>query len=364
MPKTRVLIVDDSVLARRLMTDVLYDEADIEIAGTASTGKIAISMVSQVNPDVVTMDVEMPDMNGIQALAEIRKTHPRLPVIMVSSQTQQGAEATIDALTQGANDYVSKPSRMGSMDAALDYLKAQLVPKVRQWGRSPSGSPRRMEATKAAPIPLSPRRTVSGPSRIDIVAIGVSTGGPNALAEVIPRIPARFPVPIVIVQHMPSTFTRLLAERLATKSPNTVREAAGGERLLEGQIWIAPGDFHLTVANEGAQRVLRLHQGPPENSCRPAVDVLFRSVAEIFGAHSLAVVMTGMGQDGLRGCERIKEAGGHILAQDEASSVVWGMPGYVAQAGLADKVVPLDQLSHEIARRTLEGRPASIGKTL
>ncbi len=359
MPKTRVLIVDDSVLVRRLMTDVLYDESEIEIAGTAANGKIALSMISQVNPDVVTMDVEMPEMNGIQALTEIRKTHPRLPVIMVSSHTEQGAAATIDALTCGANDYIAKPSRMGSMDAALEYFKAQLIPKIKQLTRPLS----RPLASSVAGSPVRAKPSVlSKTHRIDIVAIGVSTGGPNALAEVIPKLPANFPVPIVIVQHMPATFTRLLAERLGAKSLNPVHEGAAGQVLGPKQIWIAPGDYHMIVGRQGAQRILQLHQGPPENSCRPAVDVLFRSVADVYGANCLAVVMTGMGQDGLRGSERIRELGGSIFAQDEASSVVWGMPGFIVQAGLADKVLPLDQLAHEISRRAQEKQTVFLGK--
>jgi two-component system, chemotaxis family, protein-glutamate methylesterase/glutaminase len=192
--------------------------------------------------------------------------------------------------------------------------------------------------------------------RVEVVAIGVSTGGPNALAALLPQWPATLPVPIVLVQHMPPTFTKLLAERLAAKSALRISEGTLGQTLEPGHAWVAPGDFHMIVKQDAAAVRLHMHQGPQENSCRPAVDVLFRSVAETFGPHALAVVLTGMGQDGLRGCEAIREAGGQVLVQDEASSVVWGMPGFVARAGLADKVLPLDQLGVEILRRVEEGR--------
>lgn len=191
-----------------------------------------------------------------------------------------------------------------------------------------------------------------------IVAIGVSTGGPNALADVIPQLPAGLPVPVVIVQHMPPIFTKMLAERLASKSQIRVEEGRPGEILEPGHAWLAPGDFHMAVERSGTSVHLITHRAPPENSCRPAVDVLFRSVAEAYGPRALGVVMTGMGQDGLRGSERIREAGGRVLAQDEATSVVWGMPGFVAQAGLAEKVVPLDQIAAEIVLRVSESRGA------
>jgi two-component system chemotaxis response regulator CheB len=192
--------------------------------------------------------------------------------------------------------------------------------------------------------------------RIDIVAIGVSTGGPNALAILLPTFPRDFPVPMVIVQHMPPVFTRLLAERLSAKSRIQVREGATGALLESGCAWIAPGDYHMAVASENGRMMLRTHQGPPENSCRPAVDVLFRSVGDIYRSHTLAVELTGMGQDGLRGCEHIRELGGQVLAQDQASSIVWGMPGFVVSAGLADKVLPIDQMGFEIIRRVQRGR--------
>lgn len=358
MPKIRVLIVDDSVVVRRMVSDVLASDPQLEIAATAANGKIALAKIPQVNPDIVILDVEMPELDGIGTLVGIRKVLPKLPVIMYSTLTQRGAEATLDALSKGATDYVTKPSNVGSASQALERIREQLIPKIKAICGRPAGltdvSPAVASAVARIPTPrlATPRRE----ERIDIVAIGVSTGGPNALAVLIPSLPRDFPVPVVIVQHMPPVFTRLLAERLAAKSQIEVAEGYPGAVLKPGCAWIAPGDYHMVVARDNQRVTLRTHQGPPENSCRPAVDVLFRSVADTYKPHLLAVEMTGMGQDGLRGCEQIREMGGQILAQDQETSVVWGMPGFVANAGLADRVLPLDQLGTEIVRRVRKGR--------
>jgi two-component system chemotaxis response regulator CheB len=357
MPKIRILIVDDSVVVRRMVNDVLAADPQLEVAGTAANGKIALAKIPQVNPDIVILDVEMPELDGIGTLVGIRKMLPTLPVIMYSTLTQRGAEATLEALSRGATDYVTKPSNVGSAAQGLECIRTQLIPKIkalcgRVLGTSLSFPPVTIASKMLPPRLALPRRE----ERIDIVAIGVSTGGPNALASLMPTFPHDFSVPVVIVQHMPPVFTHLLAERLAAKSQIDVREGFPGAILKPGCAWIAPGDYHMIVASDHNQVTLRTYQGPPENSCRPAVDVLFRSVAEVYKPHTLAVVMTGMGQDGLRGCEHIRESGGQILAQDQASSVVWGMPGFVANAGLADKILPLDQLGMEIVRRVRNGR--------
>lgn len=358
MPKIRVLLVDDSVVVRRMVGDVLGADPQLEIAGAAANGKIALAKIPQVNPDIVILDVEMPELNGLETLVQIRKILPKLPVIMYSTLTQRGAEATLDALSKGATDYVTKPSNVGSASQALECIRTELVSKIKAiCGRAVGlASPSLIAVPAPAKTPLLTVAPPGREERIDIVAIGISTGGPNALASLIPTLPRDFPVPLVIVQHMPPVFTRLLAERLAAKSQIEVEEGYMGAVLRPGCAWIAPGDYHMVVASENHHVTLRTHQGQPENSCRPAVDVLFRSVAEVYRPHALAVEMTGMGQDGLRGCERIREAGGQILAQDQASSVVWGMPGFVANAGLADRVLPLDQLGVEIVRRVRRGR--------
>jgi two-component system chemotaxis response regulator CheB len=361
MPKIRILVVDDSVVVRRMVSDALAADPQLEVAGAAANGKIALAKIPQVNPDIVILDVEMPELDGIGTLVEIRKTLRTLPVIMYSTLTQRGAEATLEALSKGATDYVTKPSNVGSAAQGLECIRTQLIPKIKALCGRAMGSPIPFPLTpKVAPNSLNPRWSFPRrEERIDIVAIGVSTGGPNALASLMPTLPRHFPVPVVIVQHMPPVFTHLLAERLAAKAQVDVQEGRMGAILEPGRAWIAPGDYHMAVANDRNKVVLRTFQGPAENSCRPAVDVLFRSVADAFKPHVLAVVMTGMGQDGLRGCEHIRELGGQILAQDQATSVVWGMPGFVANSGLADKVLPLDQLGPEILRRVRRGRESA-----
>jgi two-component system, chemotaxis family, protein-glutamate methylesterase/glutaminase len=357
--RLRALVVDDSVVIRKLVSSVLDGQPGIEVVGTAANGSIALQKISQVNPDVVTLDVEMPQMDGLETLKHIRKTHPQLVVIMFSTLTSRGASATMDALSLGANDYVTKASNSGSLDRSMDSLRQELVPKIRQFFEFEGEQPVAAVAASAVPRPVEVKRpaVMAGP-RVTavslapkILAIGVSTGGPTALAEVIPRIPKGFPLPIVIVQHMPPMFTALLADRLAQKSKIPVVEAKDGVPLQQGTAYLAPGDFHLALKRRGTAVVCTLNRDPPENSCRPAVDVLFRSVEEVYGGAALAVILTGMGQDGLRGAELLRGSGARVLAQDEASSVVWGMPGAVVRAGLADSVLPLQAMVPEILRR-------------
>ncbi len=380
MAKIRVLVVDDSVVVRRLVTDALSRDPMIEIAGVAANGRIALAKIAEVSPDIVTLDVEMPEMDGLATLVEIRKTRPKLPVIMFSTLTERGGVTTLEALARGASDYVTKPSNVGSVNEALERLRAEMLPKIKALcGRSADAPPGMARpalgraaapgappaAPGAAPSRIAPRpsaappppRIRSGPpARVEVVAIGVSTGGPNALAVVISRLPGDLPVPILIVQHMPPLFTKLLAERLDSGSRLTVREAFDGARPTPGSVWVAPGDHHMLVAREGGAVALRLNQAPAENSCRPAVDPLFRSVVEVYGAHALGVVLTGMGRDGLLGARALVAAGSRVIAQDEASSVVWGMPGYVASEGLAERVLPIGDVPGEIERRVTESR--------
>ncbi|MFA5975063.1 MAG: chemotaxis-specific protein-glutamate methyltransferase CheB [Elusimicrobiota bacterium] len=357
--KVRILVVDDAVVVRRLANNALSADPDLVVVGTASNGRIALARIPEVNPDLILLDMEMPEMDGLQTLAEIRKTYPRLPIIMFSTQTRRGAVATLDALSMGASDYVTKPNLLSgdAQDPKLFWrdltakIKAlclkdrpsDIVPSVPQV-RSPS-----------ALLPAQQDRRSSG--RVDVVAIGVSTGGPNALAEVLPVLPPNFPVPVVVVQHMPPLFTRLLAERLSSQSHLRVIEAVSGDRIFPGSIWVAPGDYHMVLERHSDDLVtVQTNQNPPENWCRPSVDVLFKSVAETYVGQTLAVILTGMGQDGLRGCETIASFGGQIIAQDEATSVVWGMPGFVVHAGLAEKVLPLREIAPEIIRRVQVGR--------
>jgi two-component system chemotaxis response regulator CheB len=268
---------------------------------------------------------------------------------MFSALTERGASATLDALALGATDYFAKPAA-GGMEASRQIIRDQLIPEIKALcGKRGNG---------AVSIPTPAAAVVPRSTAVEVVAIGTSTGGPNALAEIVAGLPADFPVPVVIVQHMPPMFTRLLAERLCAQSKLTVEEGQPGGALRPGHVWLAPGDFHMTVDRDGTVVRVRLQRGPPQNSCRPAADVLFRSVAQVFGPNSLAVVLTGMGQDGLRGSEAIRAAGGQVIAQDESTSVVWGMPGFVARAGLADRVLPLGLVAPEIVRRVRAGRGA------
>lgn len=352
MPRIRVLVVDDAVVFRRLVADELAADPDLEVVGTAANGKIALAKLPQLNPDIVILDIEMPEMDGLATLKELRKTYPRLPVIMFSALTERGAMATLDALSLGATDYFTKPTTVGGLDASLEIIRTQLIPEIKAIcaHRKATAAKRSMQMASASLV--SPMGDKSRPGgKIEVVAIGASTGGPNALAEIFSRLPRDLPVPVVIVQHMPPMFPRLLAERLTAQYAIRVEEASSGCALQPGRAWIAPGDYHMIVVKDGRQKRLLVHQDPPENSCRPAVDVLLRSVAQSYGSHSLTVILTGMGQDGLRGCEVLREAGAQILAQDEATSVVWGMPGYVVRAGLADRVLPLCMIADEIMRR-------------
>jgi two-component system chemotaxis response regulator CheB len=280
---------------------------------------------------------------------------------MFSTLTQRGAKATLDALSFGASDYVTKPANVGSVSKAMDQVKNELIPKIKALcGRSvPKMTPSLSNKPGGLRTVGSVVKTAAiNKGKIDILTIGVSTGGPNALADLLPLIPGNLPVPVVIVQHMPPFFTKLLADRLNEKCKLKVKEGEPGQKLEPGTIWIAPGNFHMVLSKNGTNVTINTNQAPLENSCRPAVDVLFRSVCEIYKARTLGVILTGMGQDGLVGCEHIKKVGGQIVVQDEETSVVWGMPGFVAKSGMAEKVLPLKEIAKEIVERVKVGRYA------
>jgi len=354
MRRIRVLVIDDSVVVRQMVKGVLSTDAAIEVVGIAANGRIAMEKIPLLKPDLVTLDIEMPVMNGLEFLKALKGTSYRLKIIMFSTLTEHGATATLEAMSLGAHEYVTKPTGTGNLLGAKEQLREELLPKIKSLCplklpvQARPGLEKRIAAVVKPPaksIPVfRPRRR----DRIDLVAIGISTGGPNTLTTLLPKFPADFPVPIVIVQHMPPIFTRLLAERLNGLSAITVTEAKDGDTLKAGHALLAPGGYHMATRRNGTFLRISLNQDPPENSCRPAVDVLFRSVAATARSHALAIVLTGMGQDGKLGCEKIVDVGGQTLVQDEASSVVWGMPGAVSKAGLADKVVPLEQMDREI----------------
>ena len=363
MSSIRVLIVDDSVVVRKILSQVLSEDPDIDIAGIAANGKIALAKIPQVNPDIITLDIEMPEMNGLEALAEIRKGYPDLPVIMFSTLTERGAEATLDALTLGASDYVTKPANVGKISESIERLRTDLIPKIKALVPRTvyTSALRQAGRTDKPAIPRVPPVRTGAPPRVDVVAIGVSTGGPNALGELIPALQEDFPVPILIVQHMPPVFTANLANRLDRYSAIRVIEGSDGAVLEPGTAILAPGGVHMLVGRQDGHIVIRTNEDPPENSCRPAVDVLFRSAVELYRQHVLAVIMTGMGFDGHLGAVHVREAGGIVLAQDEETSVVWGMPGIVVESGLADDVLPLSGLRAAIERRVLVPNAATVG---
>ncbi|SHG28004.1 two-component system, chemotaxis family, response regulator CheB [Jatrophihabitans endophyticus] len=376
--RIRVLVVDDSIVVRKIVTDVLSQDPHIDVVGTAVNGRVGLTKIAQLEPDLVTLDVEMPEMDGLSALKAIREKWARLPVIMFSTLTEPGAAVALEALSLGASDYVTKPANVGSVSESMASVRDQLIPRVHALagraagitrGTTPPPPPRGVAPRPAtgSPVASAPRtigRQVghvaaaprSGPratSAPKILAIGCSTGGPQALTGVLQALPGSFPLPIVVVQHMPPVFTAQFAARLDRTCQLTVVEAKGGESLRPGTVYIAPGDYHMELAAAGAKAppVTTLNQGPPVCFCRPAVDVLFQSVAAQYGAGTLAVVLTGMGHDGRTGAGRIRDVGGSVLVQDEQSSVVWGMPGAIAAAGLADEILPLDSIAGAIRTR-------------
>jgi two-component system chemotaxis response regulator CheB len=376
-----VLVVDDSVVVRRLIVDALGSAENVEVVGTASNGLLAQAKIDQLKPDVITMDIEMPQMDGIEAVRELRKRHKQVPVIMFSTLSAAGASATLEALAAGATDYVTKPSNVGSVAESIAAVREQLVPKIHALGgkrrapAAPAAAPARpgMAPSRPGVAPSRPGMAPAGPparpaakrapgGRIDLLAIGSSTGGPDALTKVLQGMPADLPVPIVITQHMPPVFTKMFAERLDRSTPLRVVEAGDGMELTAGCAYIAPGDHHLVLNRRGTATLTQLSGAPPENSCRPAVDVMFRSVATLYGASAFATVLTGMGHDGRDGAKVMRDAGSEILAQDEASSVVWGMPGAVVGARLADEVLPLDRIASFLVSRLKTGRSAAVAR--
>jgi len=340
--RIRVLLADDSAVMRSLLRMVLEPQSSIEIVAAVANGQEALAGFERLHPDLVLLDIEMPGMNGLEALSGIRRLDRRVPIIMCSTLTSRGARITLEALTRGATDYVTKPGAQQGIRQGVETLTQDLLPKILAlFPPSPAATPTTASVEpRLAPAP-------SRPLAPKVVVIGVSTGGPAALEAMLPRIPAGFPLPILIVQHMPRLFTALLAERLNHLCPLRVREAENGMRPEAGVIDIARGDWHLELNRD---LTLRLHQNAPENFCRPSVDVLFRTAALACSGRLLGIVLTGMGSDGLAGSRAIRAAGGAVWAQDSATSVIWGMPGAVANAGLATKILALDAIPGELLR--------------
>ncbi|WP_456306390.1 protein-glutamate methylesterase/protein-glutamine glutaminase [Oleomonas cavernae] len=353
------MVVDDSVVIRGLVGRWLAAEADIQVVAVAGNGAIAVRDVARANPEVVVLDIEMPEMDGLAALPEILRQVRQVRVLMSSTLTQAGAEVTLKALTLGAADYLTKPSSTREA-GTVEAFRHELITKIRALGqagrrrrRAPAASA--VTALRPATSPLTrdtPRIAcrAAGTQRPQVIAIGSSTGGPQALCSLLGPLARRLQQPILITQHMPATFTAILAQHLEKATGVAAAEGRDGEAIQGQRIYVAPGNHHMVVERQGAQRVIRLTQEPPENFCRPSVDPMMRSIVAAYGGAVLAVMLTGMGQDGLKGAQAIVEAGGTLIAQDEASSVVWGMPGAVATAGLCSAVLPLGEMGGAIER--------------
>ncbi|MBL8960335.1 MAG: chemotaxis response regulator protein-glutamate methylesterase [Gemmatimonadetes bacterium] len=345
------MLVDDSAVVRGAVGRMVDAAADMRIVTTATTGRQALAALAHTPVDVILLDVEMPDMDGLTALPLLLQQQPGVQVIMQSSLTLAGASVTMQALALGATDFITKPTARGM--SGLQEIEREIVAKIRAVGRRSStvGTVR----PPSPPVVARPRAILGArdSAALQVIAIASSTGGPNALAEVLKGLPADVTLPILITQHMPPVFTGLLAQRLTRDCGRDCVEAVEEMPVRAGRVYIAPGDRHMVVATHEGVPFLRLTADPPENHCRPAADVMLRSVAAVYGNTALVVVLTGMGEDGRRGCEVIHARGGRVIAQDEASSVVWGMPGAVVAAGLADHVLPLGQIAGKVANLCL-----------
>lgn len=358
--KTKVLVIDDSALIRQLLTEILNSDPEIEVIGAAADPIIARDKIKQLNPDVLTLDVEMPKMDGVTFLKNLMRLHP-MPVVMVSSLTGRGADITLEALEIGAVDFVTKPkidvshSLQHYSEEIIYKVKAAANARVRAYNEATSASNVTPKLSADA-ILLKKQVPVHIRTTERIIAVGASTGGTEAIKEVLMRLPASSPG-MVITQHIPEQFSKPFAKRMDSISAMTVCEAQDGQQIITGHAYIAPGGRHLYVERSGARYICRLSDGPPVNRHRPSVDVLFRSVAQNVGFNAIGVILTGMGDDGARGMKEIQETGAPTIAQDENSSVVWGMPGEAVKRGAVDKVLPLDRIADAILKSAHE--PAS-----
>ncbi|WP_420452494.1 protein-glutamate methylesterase/protein-glutamine glutaminase [Ilumatobacter sp.] len=350
----RIVVVDDSTVIRGLLSRFIDADPALTVVTTAANGQIGVDKVRAHDPDLVVLDVEMPVMDGLRALREIRRTHPALPVIMFSTLTGRGAATTIEALAAGASDYAAKPTATGTTVDAMGQVRDELLSKIHAilGSGTPPRAVRPGTAPVAAPTPAPARAVRRSPAGgvIEAIVIGSSTGGPVALEQLLTSVAVPFPIPVFVVQHMPPNFTKALADRLDRKTPHRVIEASDGIIATAGTVHIAPGGRHLRLERRPAGVTLTVDDGPARNSCRPSVDPLFDSAAEVYGSHVVAVMLTGMGADGTAGTRCLADRGCDVIAQDERSSTVWGMPRSVVEAGLATEVLPLDRIGERLAQ--------------
>lgn len=363
----QVMVVDDSAVIRGLLTRMLESDADVSVVASVGNGQLAINSLGRTPVDVIILDIEMPVMDGLTALPQLIKVDKSVKIIMASTLTSRNAEVSIKALSSGATDYLPKPSSARELGGENDF-KRELLEKVKSLGElrrheiggtvtprkmppkpapgeipppSPGGAPKRWEMRDAKNVTLRP----ASKTKPDILAVGSSTGGPQALFTFFKGLGNTINIPIVVTQHMPATFTTILAEHISRMSGWECKEAEDGDRLQAGRILLAPGDFHMMIEQKGPERIVRINQNPPENFCRPAVDPMLRSVVKVYGPRVLTVILTGMGNDGAKGSQMVADAGGTVIAQDQPTSVVWGMPGAVATAGICSAVLPIEELA-------------------
>jgi two-component system chemotaxis response regulator CheB len=376
----RILAADDSAVMRSILWKLFLLQKEsrsselprMDLCGIARDGVECLEQVKQIRPDVLVLDLEMPRLNGLEVLDRLRLENSDLPVIMCSAYTEHGARSTLEALARGASDYVTKPTGQRDFDAAMQSLSQQLLPRIAALAKDARGETKKPDRSASSENPQSAKFeeiASKASSPIEVVVIGLSTGGPSALEQLLPKLPKDFPVPVLIVQHMPKLFTGALAERLDKCCALHVEQAYDNATIRPGTVWLAPGDAHMEIAprramageedrcTAGNSARVRLHRQEPLNHCRPSVDYLFFSAARMYGAGTLALVMTGMGADGLNGARAVHEGGGVVLAQDEASSAVWGMPGRVSEAGIASATLPLWGIASALKQRVSEGRP-------
>jgi two-component system chemotaxis response regulator CheB len=360
----RVMVVDDAVVVRGLFARWIEAESDMDMVASLRNGKEAVERIERVDPDLVILDIDMPELDGISALPELLKRKPGLAVIMASTQTRRNAEISLKALALGAADYIPKPDTMREVTTSLPF-RNELIGKVRALGLRAKGVGRSTALPSRSPLSakLAPAHSEFRLRPFSVIPpralmIGCSTGGPQALATLLPKlVPALGGVPVLITQHMPATFTEILAEHLQRACGKPVREAIDGEEIASGMVYVAPGGKHLRVERRGARIVVALDDGPPVNFCKPSVDPMFASGAAVWGSALLGIVLTGMGSDGMRGTEIVANAGGSVIAQDEASSVIWGMPGQALATGACSAVLSLDAIAPAILRLFAGKRP-------
>lgn len=360
-PVTRVMIADDSAVIRGLIARALEGEGDVQVVVTVADGRQAVAALARHPVDVIVLDIEMPELDGLSAIPLLLAKAPHAKIIMASTLTLKNADVTLKALAAGAADYIPKPTSSRDMMGPAAFNR-ELLEKVRSLGavararRPADPADRRLTAVPIHRAPVvSAQPTLRPPSTVppQIVAIGSSTGGPQALYDVLKHLAPSFGLPIVLTQHMPPTFTTMLAQHITRICGVNAVEAADGMPVERGRVHIAPGDFHMKITNTRTAPIIRLNKEPPENYCRPSVDPMMASIVELYGPSVLAVILTGMGQDGLRGCKAVVAAGGSVIAQDQATSVVWGMPGAVANAGLCSQILPIQEIGPRLKTITL-----------